>query len=102
MASMPSGGSADRGAEERLIRIYYIYFICYLLILLTSSPPPLSLLLSAISTVWWTILYEYCVKWVQEPRLDKFKVEDDKRTRGKCNKRRRNNQLAQDDERAKE
>ncbi len=38
MASMPSKGSADRGAEERLIWIYYIYFICYLLILLTSSP----------------------------------------------------------------
>jgi hypothetical protein len=100
MASMPSEGSADRGAEERLIRIYYIY-------LLSSYsphflPPPLSLLLSTFSTVWWTIPYEYCIKRVQEPRLDKFKVEDDKRTRGRRNKRQRNNQPAQDDERAKE
>jgi hypothetical protein len=47
----------------------------------------LSLLLSTFSTVWWTIPYEYCVIWVQEPRLNEFKVEDNKRTRGWRNKR---------------
>ncbi len=48
------------------------------------------------------IPYEYCVKWVQESRLDEFKVEDDEMTRGRCDKRQCNNQPAQDDERAKE
>jgi hypothetical protein len=48
------------------------------------------------------IPYEYCVKWVQEPRLDEFKVEDDERTKGQHDEKRCNNQPAQDDERAKE
>jgi hypothetical protein len=64
--------------------------------------PPLSLFLSTFSTVWWTIPYEYCIKWVQEPRLDEFKVEDEERTRGRRDERQRNNQPVQDDERAKE
>jgi hypothetical protein len=48
------------------------------------------------------ILYEYCVEWVQEPRLNKFKVEDDERTRGRRDERQCNNQPVQDDKRAKE
>jgi hypothetical protein len=35
-------------------------------------------------------------------KLNEFKVEDDKRTRGWCDERQRNNQPAQDDKIAKE
>ncbi len=50
------------------------------------------------------------VKWVWEPRLDEFKVEDNERTRGRHNERmrrrrnksRRNNQPAQEDKGAAE
>jgi hypothetical protein len=54
--------------------------------------------------------HECHVKWDQEPRLNEFKVEDNKRTRGQHDERtrgrrdesQRNNQPAQEDEGAAE
>ncbi len=55
MVSVLSKGSADRGAEERLL-YEYIMLILFLSSYFPHLPPHLSLLIATLFTVWWTIL----------------------------------------------